>query len=101
MDTMSGKEHMIAGKSDAHCTRECMKSREIGPIVWRLICFHPFRIFIRFTGKHTYSAGVFAGDQSSYSATLSDVRCEKRYQPSPRSSVVTATHALCWLIKRV
>ena len=26
-DTMCGKKHMIAGKSDAECTRECMKSK--------------------------------------------------------------------------
>jgi type 1 fimbria pilin len=26
-DTMCGKKHMIAGKSDADCTRECMKSK--------------------------------------------------------------------------
>lgn len=26
-DTMCGKTHMIAGKSDAACTRECMKSK--------------------------------------------------------------------------
>jgi hypothetical protein len=25
-DTMCGKKHMIAGKSDGDCTRECMKS---------------------------------------------------------------------------
>jgi hypothetical protein len=25
-DTMCGKKHMVAGKSDADCTRECMKS---------------------------------------------------------------------------
>src|SRR5262245_40900530 len=25
-DTMCGKKHMIAGKTDADCTRECMKS---------------------------------------------------------------------------
>ncbi len=26
-DTMCGKKHMIQGKSDAGCTRECMKSK--------------------------------------------------------------------------
>ena len=26
-DTMCGKKHMTAGKSDAECTRECMKSK--------------------------------------------------------------------------
>ena len=26
-DAMCGKKHMIAGKSDADCTRECMKSK--------------------------------------------------------------------------
>ena len=26
-DTMCGKKHMIAGMSDADCTRECMKSK--------------------------------------------------------------------------
>jgi hypothetical protein len=26
-DTMCGQKHMIAGKSDADCTRECMKSK--------------------------------------------------------------------------
>ena len=26
-DTMCGKKHMIAGKSDGDCTRECMKSK--------------------------------------------------------------------------
>lgn len=26
-DTMCGKKHMVAGKSDADCTRECMKSK--------------------------------------------------------------------------
>ena len=26
-DTMCGKKHMIAGKSAAECTRECMKSK--------------------------------------------------------------------------
>lgn len=26
-DTMCGKKHMVAGKSDAECTRECMKSK--------------------------------------------------------------------------
>jgi hypothetical protein len=26
-DTMCGKKHMIADKSDADCTRECMKSK--------------------------------------------------------------------------
>jgi hypothetical protein len=26
-DTMCGKKHMMAGKSDADCTRECMKSK--------------------------------------------------------------------------
>ena len=26
-DTMCGKKHMIAGNSDAECTRECMKSK--------------------------------------------------------------------------
>lgn len=26
-DTMCGKKHMIAGKSDAECTRECMRSK--------------------------------------------------------------------------
>ncbi len=26
-DTMCGKKHMIAGKSDVECTRECMKSK--------------------------------------------------------------------------
>jgi hypothetical protein len=26
-DTMCGKKHMLAGKSDADCTRECMKSK--------------------------------------------------------------------------
>lgn len=26
-DTMCGKKHMIAGKSDADCTRVCMKSK--------------------------------------------------------------------------
>jgi hypothetical protein len=26
-DTMCGKKHMIAGKNDADCTRECMKSK--------------------------------------------------------------------------
>lgn len=26
-DTMCGKKHMIPGKSDAECTRECMKSK--------------------------------------------------------------------------
>jgi hypothetical protein len=26
-DTMCGKKHMIAGKTDAECTRECMKSK--------------------------------------------------------------------------
>jgi len=26
-DTMCGKKHMIAGKSDADCTRECIKSK--------------------------------------------------------------------------
>jgi hypothetical protein len=26
-DTMCGKKHMIAGKTDADCTRECMKSK--------------------------------------------------------------------------
>lgn len=26
-DTMCGKRHMIAGKTDADCTRECMKSK--------------------------------------------------------------------------
>jgi len=26
-DTMCGKKHMIAGKTDAECTQECMKSK--------------------------------------------------------------------------
>ncbi len=26
-DTMCGKKHMIQGKTDAECTRECMKSK--------------------------------------------------------------------------
>ena len=26
-DTMCGKKHMIAGKSDGDCTRQCMKSK--------------------------------------------------------------------------
>ena len=26
-DTMCGKKHMIAGKSDVDCTRECMKAK--------------------------------------------------------------------------
>ncbi len=26
-DTMCGKKHMIAGKSDVECTRQCMKSK--------------------------------------------------------------------------
>ncbi len=26
-DTMCGKRHMVQGKSDADCTRECMKSK--------------------------------------------------------------------------
>jgi hypothetical protein len=26
-DTMCGKKHMVAGKSDADCTRDCMKSK--------------------------------------------------------------------------
>ncbi len=26
-DTMCGKKHMISGKTDADCTRECMKSK--------------------------------------------------------------------------
>lgn len=26
-DTMCGKKHMIAGKTNAECTRECMKSK--------------------------------------------------------------------------
>lgn len=26
-DTMCGKKHMIAGKTDADCTRECMRSK--------------------------------------------------------------------------
>jgi hypothetical protein len=26
-DTMCGKKHMMPGKSDAECTRECMKSK--------------------------------------------------------------------------
>lgn len=27
-DTMCGKKHMIPGKTDAECTRECMKSKD-------------------------------------------------------------------------
>jgi hypothetical protein len=50
-DTMCGKKHMIAGKSDADCTRECMKSK--GDWTYGLI-----------VGEHVY---VLSGDTQKFS----------------------------------
>ena len=50
-DTMCGKKHMIAGKSDTNCTRECMKSK--GDWTYGLV-----------VGDHVYA---LSGDNQKFS----------------------------------
>jgi hypothetical protein len=67
-DTMCGKTHMIAGKSDAECTRECMKSKGnwtyalvVGDTVYSLIGDN--RQFDSFAGKRVKVTGDLDGSK--------------------------------------
>ena len=73
-DTMCGKKHMIAGKSDADCTRECMKSKGdwtygivVGEKVYGLI--GDGKQFESLAGKHV----IVKGDLSGKSITVKSV----------------------------
>jgi hypothetical protein len=65
-DTMCGKKHMIQGKSDTECTRECMKSKGgwtyglvVGDKVYRLSGDN--KQFDSFAGKRVTVKGNVAG----------------------------------------
>jgi hypothetical protein len=65
-DTMCGKKHMSPGKSDADCTRDCMKSKGdwtyglvVGNSVYRLTGDN--KQFATFAGQSVTVAGEFAG----------------------------------------
>jgi len=65
-DTMCGKKHMIPGKSDADCTRECMKSKGdwshglvVGNSVYRLT--GDKKQFATFAGQRVTVAGELTG----------------------------------------
>ncbi len=65
-DTMCGKKHMVAGKSDAECTRECMKSKGdwtygliVGDKVYSLA--GNSKQFDSLAGKHVTVTGELTG----------------------------------------
>lgn len=65
-DTMCGKKHMIAGKSDAECTRECMKSKGnwtyglvVGNKIYQLS--GDTKKFDAFAGQHVKVMGEVTG----------------------------------------
>ena len=76
-DTMCGKKHMIAGKSDADCTRECMKSKGdwtyglvVGEKVYKLS--GDSRELDSFAGKHVRVTGDLKADTIALQAITSD-----------------------------
>lgn len=67
-DTMCGKKHMMPGKSDAECTRECMKSEGewtyglvVGDKVYSLA--GDIKQFNSFAGKRVKVTGETSGDK--------------------------------------
>ncbi len=69
-DTMCGKKHMIAGKTDAECTRECMKSKGdwtyglvVGDKVYRIS--GNVQRFDALAGKRVTVTGELGGDTIS------------------------------------
>ena len=76
-DTMCGKKHMIAGKSDADCTRECMKSKGdwtyglvVGERVYRLS--GNSQELDSFAGKHVRVTGDLKADTIALQSITSD-----------------------------
>lgn len=66
-DTMCGKKHMSPGKSDADCTRECMKLKGdwtyglvVGNTVYHLTGDN--KQFATFAGQRVTVAGVVTGE---------------------------------------
>lgn len=69
-DTMCGKKHMVAGKSDTDCTRQCMKSKGdwtygivVGERVYRLI--GDGKQFDALAGKRAIVKGELSGNSIS------------------------------------
>lgn len=67
-DTMCGKKHMIAGKSDKECTRECMKSKGdwtygliVGDKVYKLS--GDTKNFDAFAGQQVKVSGEVTGNE--------------------------------------
>ena len=66
-DTMCGNKHMIAGKSDADCTRECMKSKgswTYGPVVGEKVysLSGDAKQLASYAGKHVRVTGEQTGN---------------------------------------
>lgn len=67
-DTMCGKKHMIAGKSDTECTKECMKSKGdwtygliVGDKVYKLS--GDTKKFDAFAGQQVKVSGEVTGNE--------------------------------------
>lgn len=76
-DTMCGQKHMIAGKSAADCTRECMKSKGgwtyglvVGEKVYGLS--GDYKQFDSFAGKRVRVTGEITADRIAVQSITSE-----------------------------